>query len=251
MVDRLFDISLGQGHELLRSLQNAGLSAAQAVRLTKEPETARRLVTTFFYPWSVSMPLWWRTPEEQIARARYIWGKKIEIPEIPMSFNPRTPTEVLLLHVPSDVRAMWESIVAPPGFGKNSGWSWVFDKEFDLLPGVPNHTKPVWVGFDYLFPLEKDPKYKPPRGNIPDGCYLAAGEVMSAAAQFTDWAATWGADREYYGPDMAGYTIDYNRHEYGKTSIVCLRWRDYPIKRISFRIIPASLGVKAALVRKL
>lgn len=251
IVDRLFDISLGQGHELLKSLQNAGLSASHAVRLINEPETARRLVTTLLYPWSAAMPFWWRTPEEQIARARKLWGEEIEIPEVPTDFKPRTPTEVLLLHVPSDVKKMWQSIQAPGGFSKNAGWEWVYTKEFNLLRGVPEHKSPVWVGFDHNFPLKEDGHHQEPAtARIPRGCYLAASEVMSAAAQFTGWISAW-RELDYPGTDMAGYTIDFSSPDYGKTSIVCLRSREYPVKRIGFRIIPASLGRNAALVRKL
>jgi hypothetical protein len=255
-VDRLFDISLGQGHQLLKSLQDAGLSAPQAVKLIKEPETARRLVTTFFYPWSVSMPLWWRTPEEQITRARKTWGEEIEIPEIPADFKPRTSTEVLLLHTPSTVKKMWQAIPGPSGFRKDGGWPWIYDLEFNLLPGVLHHEKPVWVGFDPDFVLDKDPKHqKPPTRKIPSGCNLAASEVMSAALQFTGWILTWGkwdeVRRSHYHPDMAGYTLDHGDHDYGKTSIIAIGTSDYPVNKLSLSIIPASLGENAALVRKL
>ncbi len=194
------------------------------------------------------MPLWWRTPEEQVARARRTWGADLEIPDIPTDFVPRSSTEVLLLHVPRSMKAMWDAIKAPADYAKNGGWEWVFNAKFNLLHRVPSHINPVWVGFDPNFPLEADKgRKKAPRAEMPLGCYLAASEVMSAAAQFTDWILTWKDD----GPDMAGYSLQVPDRDYGKTSVVCLRTRTYPRNQVGFRIIPASLATKASLVRTL
>ena len=57
-------------------------------------------------------PTWWRTPEQQLARARQLWPNAV-LPEPPKEFTPRTKSEVLLLHVPDSFDSLWDKVVAP------------------------------------------------------------------------------------------------------------------------------------------
>lgn len=146
-------------------------------------------------------PSWYRTPEQQLERARQLWPG-VNLPELPKDFVPRTETEVLLLHVADTFDSLWDKVVAPAGYTKSRWESVKSDKRhLRLAPNVPNRTKPVWLGFDPEFG----------KGERPDSLWgrsdLAASEVFSALIQFPDWPLAWfkGAS----APNLAGYQLKY------------------------------------------
>jgi hypothetical protein len=129
-------------------------------------------------------PTWWRTPEQQLARARQLWPHDA-LPKPPKEFVPRTRSEVLLLHVPMPFDALWWQIDPPPGFTKH----YMDDTMVPTgkrLRGVSRiYLGSAWLGFD--------PEYG--RGEAPrDVTFkydLAASEVLSALIQFPEWCLSW------------------------------------------------------------
>lgn len=150
-------------------------------------------------------PTWWRTPGQQLERARQLWPNAV-LPEPPKKFTPRTKSEVLLLHVPDtdSYDSLWDKIIAPTGYTK---YRWNGSKKADkrnlrLAPNKVEFTEPVWLAFD----PERG------RGVRPDSFWgqadVAAAEVFSALIQFPGWSLKWynGAS----APNLLGYQLKYD-----------------------------------------
>ena len=161
-------------------------------------------------------PTWWRTPEQQLARARQLWPNAV-LPEPPKEFVPRTKSEVLLLHVPDTFDSLWDKVDAPTCYTKYRGEDVKSDKRnLRLAPNKVEFAQPVWLAFD----PERG------KGERPDSFWgqadIAASEVFSALIQFPEWSLAWfnGASAPY----LTGYQLKYD----GNWSYVpCLsRWGD-------------------------
>ena len=161
-------------------------------------------------------PTWWRTPEQQLARARQLWPNAV-LPEPPKEFTPRTKSEVLLLHVPDSFDSLWDKVVAPDGYTKYRWEGVKADKRnLRLAPNKVEFTEPVWLAFD----PERG------KGERPDSFWgqadLAASEVFSALIQFPEWSLAWfnGAS----APNLTGYQLKYDGNW---SRVPCLnRWDD-------------------------
>lgn len=129
---------------------------------------------------------WTRSPEQQLERAKDLWPG-IKLPAPPMDFEPVTPSEVLLLHVPGEFDALWDRANAPDGYEK---FRVVDVADVRLRPSAgADYTGPVWLGFDsedYPIPCSYYDHYE---------FYHAGGEVLSALMQFPRWPLRW-----YSGP---------------------------------------------------
>ena len=162
-------------------------------------------------------PTWWRTPEQQLARARQLWPNAV-LPEPPKEFTPRTKSEVLLLHVPDTFDSLWDKVVAPDGYTKYRWEGVKADKRnLRLAPNKVEYTEPVWLAFD--------PEHG--KGERPDSFWgqadLAASEVFSALIQFPEWSLAWfinGAS----APNLTGYQLKYDGNWSGVPFLV--RWVD-------------------------
>ena len=144
-------------------------------------------------------PTWWRTPKQQVARARQLWPNAV-LPEPPAEFTPRTKSEVLLLHVPDSFDSLWDKVAAPTGYTKYRWEGVKSDKRnLRLAPGKVEYTEPVWLAFD--------PEHG--KGERPDSFWgqanIAASEAFSALIQFPEWFLAWfnGAS----APNLSGYQL--------------------------------------------
>lgn len=161
-------------------------------------------------------PTWWRSPEQQLARARQLWPNAV-LPEPPKEFTPRTKSEVLLLHVPDTFDNLWNLVNAPEGYTKYRWEGVKADKRnLRLAPNKVEFTEPIWLAFD----PERG------KGERPDSFWgqadTAASEVFSALIQFPEWSLAWfnGAS----APNLSGYQLKYD----GNWSHVpyLIRWDD-------------------------
>lgn len=147
-------------------------------------------------------PSWWRTPEQQLERARLLWPGVV-FPEPPKGFTSRTKSEVLLLHVPDAFDILWSKVDAPDGYTKYR-WDGVKANEQNLRlsPNKVEFAVPVWLAFD--------PEHG--KGECPDSFWgradIAASEVFSALIQFPEWPLAWfnGAS----APNLTGYQLKYD-----------------------------------------
>lgn len=152
-------------------------------------------------------PTWWRTPEQQLARAHQLWPNAV-LPKPPKGFIPQTKSEVLLLHVPDSPDSLRDKVIAPSKDGMSytrCSWGGIKSDVLNLClaPNKRVYTEPVWLAFD--------PEHG--KGECPDsfwsqpGC--AASEVFSALIQFPDWSLAWcnGAS----SPNLSGYRL--NNHD--------------------------------------
>lgn len=198
-----YDTTVGQQVEFQRVLARAGFTEADIARIIKEPSLATAMYVAIqpIQPMVTRVgPSWWRTPEQQLARARYLWPG-LQLPKPPERFTPRTKFEVLLLHVPDNINSLWGRVVPPEGYTKDS--SDEADKRIlRLSPFKRESTEPVWLAFDPEFG----------RGMPPVSLWghpsLAASEVFSALIQFPEWPLAWlnGAA----APNLSGYQLRYD-----------------------------------------
>ena len=159
-------------------------------------------------------PTWWRTPEQQLERARQLWPNAV-LPEPPEGFTPRTKSEVLLLHVPDSFDSLWDKVVAPEGYTKYRSEGVKADKQNLRLAtkGGESYVVPVWLAFD--------PEHG--KGERPDSFWgqadTAASEVFSAPIQFPEWPLTWfnGAS----APNISGYQLKYNGSHWDVPCLHC------------------------------
>lgn len=185
-----------QHNEIVKRVGNGSLDPASVKRALQDIIEGK-LPTLTWNP-----PTWWRTPEQQLARARQLWPNTV-LPEPPVEFTPRTKFEVLLLHVPDTFDSLWGKVVAPEGYTKHRGEGVKADKRnLRLAPNKVEFAVPVWLAFD----PERG------KGERPDSFWgqadLAASEVFSALIQFPEWPLAWfnGAS----APNLSGYQLKYD-----------------------------------------
>ena len=199
---------IGQWDEIVKRVAGGSLDPV-AVKRALQDIIEGKLPTLTWNP-----PTWWRTPEQQLDRARQLWPNAV-LPEPPKEFTPRTKSEVLLLHVPDTFDSLWDKVVAPSGYTKYRWEGVKADKRnLRLAPNKVEYTEPVWLAFD--------PEHG--KGESPDSFWgqadIAASEVFSALIQFPEWPLMWfnGASN----PNLTGYQLKYD----GNWSYVpyLLRW---------------------------
>lgn len=185
-----------QHNEIVKRVGNGSLDPA-AVKRALQDIIEGKLPTLTWNP-----PTWWRTPEQQLERARQLWPNAV-LPEPPKEFTPRTKSEVLLLHVPDSFDSLWDKVVAPTGYTKFRWEGVKADKRnLRLSPNKREYTEPVWLAFD--------PEHG--KGERPDSFWgqadIAASEVFSALIQFPEWPLAWfnGAS----APNLSGYQLKYD-----------------------------------------
>ena len=185
-----------QHNEIVKRVGNGSLDPA-AVKRALQDIIEGKLPTLTWNP-----PTWWRTPEQQLERARQLWPNAV-LPEPPKEFTPRTKSEVLLLHVPDTFDNLWSLVNAPTGYTKYRWEGVKADKRnLRLSPNKREYTEPVWLAFD----PERG------KGERPDSFWgqadLAASEVFSALIQFPEWPLAWfnGAS----APNLTGYQLKYD-----------------------------------------
>lgn len=200
-----------QHNEIVKRVGNGSLDptavkrALQAVIEGKLPAVAN---------WNP--PTWWRTPNQQIERARELWPCAV-LPEPPKEFTPRTKSEVLLLHVPDSFDSLWEKVVVPAGYAKYRSVGVKSDtRNLRLAPNKREYTEPVWLAFD--------PEHG--KGERPDSFWgqadIAASEVFSALIQFPEWSLAWFSGAS--APNLSGYQLKYDGNW---SAVLCLyRWDD-------------------------
>lgn len=193
----LYDTTLGQQTEFLRVLAAAGFKPEDVSRVIRDPQLAEAMYDAIRRPQITPPTWWWRTPEQQLARARQLWPGR-ELPEPPEQFTPRTTSEVLLLHVPDTFDNLWSMVVAPTGYTKRRLPAVKADRSnLRLAPNKREFTQPVWLAFD--------PEHG--RGARPNSFWgqadIAANEVFSALIQFPDWPLAWFNGASV--PNLAGY----------------------------------------------
>ena len=184
-----------QHNEIVKRVGNGSLDPV-AVKRALQDIIEGKLPTLTWNP-----PTWWRTPEQQLERARQLWPNAV-LPEPPKEFTPRTKSEVLLLHVPDSFDSLWDKAVAPTGYTKYRWEGVKADKRsLRLSPNKREYTQPVWLAFD--------PEHG--KGERPDSFWgqadIAASEVFSALIQFPEWSLAWlnGAS----APNLSGYQLKY------------------------------------------
>lgn len=185
-----------QHNEIVKRVGNGSLDPV-AVKRALQDIIEGKLPTLTWNP-----PTWWRTPEQQLERARQLWPNAV-LPEPPKEFTPRTKSEVLLLHVPDTFDSLWDKVVAPEGYTKYRWEGVKADKRnLRLSPNKREYTEPVWLAFD--------PEHG--KGERPDSFWgqadIAASEVFSALIQFPEWSLAWfnGAS----APNLSGYQLKYD-----------------------------------------
>ena len=196
-IEQLADIT-AQHNEIVKRVGNGSLDPA-AVKRALQDIIEGKLPTLTWNP-----PTWWRTPEQQLERARRLWPNAV-LPEPPKGFTPRTKSEVLLLHVPDSFDSLWDKVDAPTGYTKYRWEGIKSDKRnLRLAPGKVEFTQPVWLAFD--------PEHG--KGERPDSFWgqadIAASEVFSALIQFPEWSLAWfnGAS----APNLTGYQLKYDEN---------------------------------------
>ena len=185
-----------QHNEIVKRVGNGSLDPV-AVKRALQDIIEGKLPTLTWNP-----PTWWRTPEQQLERARQLWPNAV-LPEPPAEFTPRTKSEVLLLHVPDTFDNLWNLVDAPTGYTK---YRWESVKAHKrnprLAPNKVEFDRPVWLAFDA----------EHGKGERPDSFWgqdnLAASEVLSALIQFPEWPLAWfnGAS----APILTGYQLKYD-----------------------------------------
>lgn len=191
-IDQLVGI-VAQQKEIVVRVGNGSLDPAAVKRALQDIIEGKLPTLTW------NLPTWWRTPEQQLERARQLWPNAV-LPEPPKEFMPRTKSEVLLLHVPDGFDSLWDKVIAPTGYTKYRWNNIKADKRnLRLAPNKVEFTEPVWLAFD----PERG------KGEHPDSFWgqadTAASEVFSALIQFPEWSLAWfhGAS----APNLTGYRL--------------------------------------------
>lgn len=228
----------GQTNEIFRRVGNGTLDQLAVKRALQD------IIEGKFPTMAWNPPAWWRTPEQQMERARQLWPG-IPLPEPPTNFVPKSPTGVLLLHVPQPFDELWSLVVAPEGY---TTWRWddlkSGKKHLRLAPNALQYDGPTWIEFD----PEHGKGIAPNKFWEQNDVYLAASEVLSAVIQFRDWPLTWfknGAS----APNLAGYQFFYSGNWSGVPCV--LRWDDGRRLKLYARFADdASNGWSSPSVRK-
>ena len=197
-----------QHNEIVKRVGNGSLDPV-AVKRALQDIIEGKLPTLTWNP-----PTWWRTPEQQLERARRLWPNAV-LPEPPKEFTPRTKSEVLLLHVPDTFDNLWNLVNAPDGYTKYR-WDGVKSdkRNLRLAPKKVEFATPVWLAFD----PERG------KGERPDFFWgqadCAASEVFSALIQFPEWSLEWFNSAS--APNLSGYHLKYDGNG---SPVPCLgRW---------------------------
>ena len=210
---------IGQWDEIVKRVAGGSLDPV-AVKRALQDIIEGKLPTLTWNP-----PTWWRTPEQQLERARQLWPNAV-LPEPPKEFTPRTKSEVLLLHVPDTFDSLWDKVVAPEGYTKYRGEGVKADKRNLRLAtkGGESYVVPVWLAFD----PERG------KGKRPDSFWgqadTAASEVFSALIQFPDWPLAWFNDAS--APNLTGYQLKYDENW---SFVPCLRRWD-GVRRLGLHV---------------
>ena len=214
-----YDTTVGQQVEFQRVLASAGFTDSDIARIIKEPNLASTMYVAIQPKAVATVPSWYVSPEQQLARARQIWPNAV-LPEPPKEFTPRTKSEVLLLHVPDTFDSLCDKVDAPAGYTKYK-YRWEEVKadmgNLRLAPGKDEFAEPVWLAFD----PERG------KGEIPDSFWgrpdTIASEAFSALIQFPEWPLAWFTDGAS-APKLSGYQ---RIHDGGRLGIPYLnRWDD-------------------------
>jgi hypothetical protein len=200
-----------QHHEIVKRVGNGSLDPVAVKRALQDIIEGKLPQVQNWNP-----PTWWRTPEQQLARARQLWPNAV-LPEPPKEFVPRTKSEVLLLHVPDSFDTLWNLVDAPTGYTKYR-WDGVKSdkRNLRLAPNKVEFTEPVWLAFD--------PEHG--KGERPDSFWgqanIAASEVFSALIQFPEWSLAWFNTAS--APNLSGFQLKYDG---SWSDVPCLhRWHD-------------------------
>lgn len=191
-----------QWHDLFRRVREGSLDVEmasvglQGVIEGKYPHGL--LIAESHQEYEIQPPTWWRTPEQQLERARQLWPDVV-LPEPPKKFIPRTESEVLLLHVPDSFGFLWENVEVPVGGSDKYGMGDA-TQDPQLAPNKREYTKPIWLAFD--------PEHG--KGERPDLFWeradIAASEILSALIQFPEWPRAWRGSAS--APNLSGYRLD-------------------------------------------
>ncbi len=185
-----------QHNEIIKRITNGSLDPVIVKRALQD------VIEGKFHGSNWNPPIWWRTPEQQIARARELWPRTA-LPKPPVNFVPQTETEVLLLHVPGTFEALWRKVIVPEG---NAGHYWnpinLDQQSLRLAPNKREFIEPVWLGFDPEHGKGKSPN------SFWGNANLAASEVFSALIQFPGWSLSWLNDAS--SPNLSGYQLKYD-----------------------------------------
>jgi hypothetical protein len=196
----IFKTPYGELQQFLQNLHSGGFTYEDILRVNKRPYLASDMLATVHDTSLITYPDWWRTAEQQLQRAHELWPN-VNLPKPPAHFEPRTKSEVLLLHVPDTFDSLWDK-VAPTGSTTHRWESVKYDPTaLRLAPNKVEFDKPVWVAFDTEYGI----------GDFSDSLWsqadinLAASEVFSALIQFPDWTQAWrnGA----LGLNLMGYQL--------------------------------------------
>jgi hypothetical protein len=182
-VTSIFKTPHGELNQFIQNLHSGGFTYEDLVRVNKKPQLAGWMHTAI-QPNEYDAPPWWRTPDQQLERARELWPERVgTFPARPFQFTPRTETEVLLLHVPDDLDSLWSKIPLPDGVTRSTNSI----KERVRTRVASNNLslrKSVWIGFD--------PEYaRGGRSYEVRSVVTGADAVFSALIQFPDWMLTW------------------------------------------------------------
>lgn len=188
-----------QHNEIVKRLTHGSLDPTAVKRALQDIIEGKLPTVASWNP-----PTWWRTPEQQLERARQLWPNAVlPEPRQASEFTPRTKSEVLLLHVPDSFDSLWDKVVAPDGYTKYRWEGVKADKRnLRLSPNKREYTEPVWLAFDP----------ESGKGERPDSFWgqadCAASEVFSALIQFPEWPLAWfnGAS----APNLTGYQLKYD-----------------------------------------
>ena len=192
-IEQLVGIA-SQHNEIVKRVGNGSLDPAAVKRALQDIIEGKLPPMQNWNP-----PTWWRTPEQQLTRARQLWPNAV-LPEPPKGFTPRTKSEVLLLHVPDSFDSLWDKVNAPTGYTKYRWEGVKSDKRnLRLAPNKVEFTEPVWLAFD----PERGTGERP--SSFWGQADLAASEVFSALIQFPEWPLAWliGAS----APNLTGYQL--------------------------------------------
>jgi hypothetical protein len=193
-------------YEIMGRIAAGALDAEAVLRMQERLLKPAKADDSQLDTWPPTTPRWYRTPEQQIERARQLWGEwygvVTDLPEPPAGFVAQTKSEVLLLHVPLPFDELLRAVEAPAGYVKKIERCFNSDK-LSLAPNIPVRTDPVWVAFDPNANHGEDPEKL---WGQPD---LAASEVLSALIQFPDWPLSWDGESDFY-PYLSGYQYWYD-----------------------------------------
>lgn len=212
-----------QHAEIINRIANGKLDTESVLRAQQallDEGKKNRIRRDFMYTqtWPPTVPLWYRTPEQQLERARQLWGEwhgvVTNLPEPPAGFVAQSTTEVLLLHVPLPFDELLQVVEGPAGCVK------AIERGFDsaklrLAPNIPVRTEPVWLAFEPNAHHGEDPE------TLWGQADLAASEVLSALIQFPDWPLAWDNESEF-APYLSGYQYWYDLRDEARWDVPSL-----------------------------